>query len=133
MPGNGNDVKEHGNRKIRRRCSSDTPIWSCRLIFHVNFYYKTRSQFNVDKNAAYPKAIDGMKAKEKLAERKKIRCGQNKYLNNPVGPSIYQTLTKPGMGSFNATHQTLAERIQAIDMLRKGPDCRSPARNVLAG
>lgn len=37
---------------------------------------------NVDKNAAYPKAIDELKAKKELSERVDLR--QNKYLNNRV-------------------------------------------------
>jgi len=44
---------------------------------------------NVDKNAAYPKAIDELKAKKELSKRVKLR--QNKYLNNRAlaGPQIY--------------------------------------------
>lgn len=37
---------------------------------------------NVDKNAAYPKAIDEMKAEEELSKSVELR--QNKYLNNRV-------------------------------------------------
>lgn len=37
---------------------------------------------NVDKNAAYPKAIDELKEKEELPEQVELR--QNKYLNNIV-------------------------------------------------
>ena len=37
---------------------------------------------NVDKNAAYPKAIDELKEKEELAESVELR--QNKYLNNRI-------------------------------------------------
>lgn len=36
----------------------------------------------VDKNAAYPKAIDELKAKEELPEKVELR--QKKYLNNIV-------------------------------------------------
>lgn len=36
----------------------------------------------VDKNAAYPKAIDALKAKEQLPKKVKIR--QKKYLNNII-------------------------------------------------
>jgi transposase-like protein len=35
---------------------------------------------NVDKNAAYPKAIDELKEKQELPEQVELR--QNKYLNN---------------------------------------------------
>jgi len=37
---------------------------------------------NVDKNAAYPKAIDEPKEKEELSEQLELR--QNKYLNNRI-------------------------------------------------
>jgi transposase-like protein len=37
---------------------------------------------NVDKNAAYPKAVDEMKASEELSESVELR--QNKYLNNCI-------------------------------------------------
>ena len=37
---------------------------------------------NVDKNAAYLKAIDELKGKEELSEQ--VELGQNKYLNNLV-------------------------------------------------
>ena len=58
---------------------------------------------NVDKNAAYPKAIDELKAKEELPESVELR--QNKYLNNIVEQDHrgIKRLAKPGMGfgSFN--------------------------------
>ncbi len=37
---------------------------------------------NVDKNAAYPKAIDELKAEKQLPDQAELR--QNKYLNNMV-------------------------------------------------
>ena len=37
---------------------------------------------NVDKNAAYPKAVDELKEKEELFEQVELRL--NKYLNNQV-------------------------------------------------
>ena len=53
---------------------------------------------NVDKNAAYPKAIDEMKAEEELAKSVELR--QNKYLNNRVEQDhrFIKRLTKPRMG-----------------------------------
>ncbi len=53
---------------------------------------------NVDKNAAYPKAIDEMKVKEELPASLELR--QNKYLNNFVEQDhrFIKRLTKPGMG-----------------------------------
>ena len=44
------------------------------------------------KNAAYPKAVDEIKAEEELSLSVELR--QNKYLNNRAlaGPSIYQAI-----------------------------------------
>ena len=54
---------------------------------------------NVDKNAAYPKAIDELKEKEELPELVELR--QNKYLNNIVEQDhcVIKRLVKPGMGN----------------------------------
>ncbi len=76
---------------------------------------------NVDKNAAYPKAIDEMKAEEELAKSVELR--QNKYLNNRVEQDhrFIKRLTKSGMGfhSFNTARRTL-RGFEAMNMLRKG-------------
>ena len=64
---------------------------------------------NVDKNAAYPPAVDGLKADEKLSETTELR--QVKYLNNRVEQDrrFIKRLTKPvmGFGSFNTARRTL--------------------------
>ncbi len=64
---------------------------------------------NVDKNAAYPKAIDELKEKEELSEQVELR--QNKYLNNLIEQDHrgIKRLTKPGMGfgSFNTARRTI--------------------------
>ena len=76
---------------------------------------------NVDKNAAYPKAIDELKDKEELSEQVELR--QNKYLNNIVEQDhrAIKRLVKPGMGfgSFNTARRTL-RGYEAMNMLRKG-------------
>ncbi len=76
---------------------------------------------NVDKNAAYPKAIDEMKAEEELPKSVELR--QNKYLNNRVEQDhrFIKRLTKPDTGfhSFNTARQTL-RGFEAMNMLRKG-------------
>jgi transposase-like protein len=53
---------------------------------------------NVDKNAAYPKAIDELKEKKELSEAVELR--QNKYLNNRIEQDhrFIKRLVKPGMG-----------------------------------
>jgi transposase-like protein len=75
---------------------------------------------NVDKNAAYPKAIAQMKAKGELALNVELR--QNKYLNNRIEQDhrFIKRLTKPGMGfhSFNTAQRTL-RGFEAMNILRK--------------
>jgi len=64
---------------------------------------------NVDKNAAYPAAVDELKAEEQLTTTTELR--QVKYLNNRVEQDhrFIKRLTKPGMGfgSFNTARRTL--------------------------
>jgi len=76
---------------------------------------------NVDKNAAYPAAVDDLKADEQLPETTQLR--QVKYLNNRVEQDhrFIKRLTKPGMGfwSFNTARRTL-RGFEAMNMIRKG-------------
>ena len=76
---------------------------------------------NVDKNAAYPPAVDELKADEQLPETTQLR--QVKYLNNRVEQEhrFIKRLTKPGMGfgSFNTARRTI-RGLEAMNMLRKG-------------
>lgn len=76
---------------------------------------------NVDKNAAYPLAIDELKAEKQLPKTTQLR--QVKYLNNRVEQEhrFIKRLTKLGMGfgSFNSARATL-RGMEAMHMLRKG-------------
>ena len=76
---------------------------------------------NVDKNAAYPKAIDALKEKEELAVSVELR--QNKYLNNIIEQDHrgIKRLVKPGLGfgSFNTARRTI-KGYEAMNMMRKG-------------
>lgn len=76
---------------------------------------------NVDKNAAYPPAVDELKAEEQLPKATKLR--QVKYLNNLIEQDhrFIKRLTKPGMGfgSFNTARRTL-RGFEAMNMIRKG-------------
>lgn len=76
---------------------------------------------NVDKNPAYPKAVDELKKKEELSETVELR--QNKYLNNIVEQDhrAVKRLVKPGMGfgSFNTARRTI-RGYEIMNMLRKG-------------
>ncbi len=74
---------------------------------------------NVDKHAAYPPAVDDLKADEQLPETTQLR--QVKYLNNRVEQEhrFIKRLTKPGMGfgSFNTARRTITG-LEAMNMLR---------------
>jgi len=63
----------------------------------------------VDKNPAYPKAINELKESKKLPALVELR--QNKYLNNLVEQDHrgIKRLVKPGMGfgSFNTARRTV--------------------------
>ena len=75
----------------------------------------------VDKNPAYPKAIEELKAAKKLPEEVKLR--QIKYLNNIVEQDHrgIKRLVKPtmGFGSFNTARRTI-RGYEIINMMRKG-------------
>jgi len=76
---------------------------------------------NVDKNAAYPKAFNELKAEGRLPEVCELR--QVKYLNNLIEQDhrSIKRLTKPGMGffSFETAWRTL-QGFEIMNMLRKG-------------
>ncbi len=76
---------------------------------------------NVDKNAAYPKAMAALKAAGMLPERVELR--QVKYLNNLVEQDhrLIKRLVKPGMGFFSfETAGRTRPRYEVMHMLRKG-------------
>jgi transposase, IS6 family len=76
---------------------------------------------NVDKNAAYPKAVAGLKAAGALPEHVELR--QVKYPGNLIEQDhrFIKRLTKPGMGffSFETAERTL-QGFEIMNMLRKG-------------
>jgi IS6 family transposase len=76
---------------------------------------------NVDKNAAYPKAMIDLKAAGVLPEHVELR--QVKYLNNLIEQDhrFIKRLTKPGMGffSFEIAERTL-HGYKVMNMIRKG-------------
>jgi transposase-like protein len=85
------------------------------------FHTVTPRVITVDKNAAYPKAMNELKAARILAEACELR--QNKYLNNLIEQDhrFIKWLVKPGMGffSFETAWRTL-QGYEAIHMMRKG-------------
>ncbi len=82
---------------------------------------QTPRVITVDKNAAYPVAVEALKADETLAAETELR--QSKYLNNLIEQDHrnIKRLTKPmmGFGSFNTARRTLSG-IEAMGMIRKG-------------
>jgi transposase-like protein len=76
---------------------------------------------NVDKNPAYPAAVEALKAEGSLPARVQLR--QCKYLSNVVEQD-HRTVKKrvwlaKGYGSFATAWRTL-QGIDAVDMIRKG-------------
>jgi transposase, IS6 family len=76
---------------------------------------------NVDKNAAYPKAGETLKALEHLAPDCELR--QVKYLNNLIEQDhrFIKRRTRPGLGffAFDTAQRTLAG-FETMNMIRKG-------------
>ena len=76
---------------------------------------------NVDRNAAYPKAISELKAGGMLPESVELR--QVKYLNNLIEQDHHfiKRLVNPGMGffSFGTAWRTL-QGYEVMNMIRKG-------------
>jgi transposase-like protein len=76
---------------------------------------------NVDKNAAYPPAIDKLKADKTLTKNAELR--PVKYLNNIVEQDhrFIKRLVKPGLGfkSFYTAKRTL-RGYEIMNMIRKG-------------
>lgn len=75
----------------------------------------------MDKNAAYPPAIEELKEAEELPEETELR--QVKYLNNLIEQDhrFIKRRTNPGLGfgSFNTARRTL-QGYEAMNMICKG-------------
>lgn len=75
----------------------------------------------VDKNAAYPVAMDRLKADEAITAETELR--QSKYLNNIIEQDHrnIKRITRPmtGFKSFNSARRTLSG-IEAMNMITKG-------------
>jgi len=76
---------------------------------------------NVDKNAAYPKVVEALKAHDQLPPAGERR--QVKYLNNLIeqDPRFIKRRTRPGLGffAFGTAQQTLSG-YETMYMIRKG-------------
>ena len=76
---------------------------------------------NVDKNAAYPKAIAELKAAGILPEQVELR--QVKYLNNLIEQDhrFIKRLVKPGLGFFSLeTAGRTLQGYEVMNIIRKG-------------
>lgn len=84
-------------------------------------YTQAPRVINVDKNAAYPVAIETLKAEEALASETELR--QVKYLTNKIEQDYRRVkrIVKPMLEfqSFNTARLTL-QGIEAMNMIRKG-------------
>ena len=84
-------------------------------------HIQTPRVINVDKNAAYPAAMETLKEEGTIAQETELR--QVKYLNNRVEQDhrTIKRITRPMMGfkSFNSARRTL-RGIEATNMIRKG-------------
>jgi transposase-like protein len=82
---------------------------------------QTPRVITVDKNAAYPVAMDKLKQDQTLKAETELR--QSKYLNNRIEQDHrnIKRIVKPMMGfqSFNTARRTL-RGIEAMAMIRKG-------------
>ena len=88
---------------------------------------------NVDKNPAYPAAVEALKAEGSLPRR--VRLRQCKYLNNVIEQD-HRTVKKrvwlaKGYGSFATAWRTL-QGIEAVHMIRKGRVRRVAKGNAIA-
>jgi transposase, IS6 family len=84
-------------------------------------HVSTPRVINVDKNAAYPPALDSLKEDE--ASLKETELRQVKYLNNLIEQDhrFIKRRTNPGLGfgSFNTARRTL-KGYESMNMIRKG-------------
>ena len=76
---------------------------------------------NVDKNPAYPAAVEALKADGIIPRRVALR--QCKYLNNVIEHDLWTVKKRvwlaKGYGSFQSAWRTL-QGIEAVNMIRKG-------------
>ncbi len=84
-------------------------VWFFRKVLKAT-HTQTPRVITVDKNAAYPVAVEALKADETLAAETELR--QSKYMNNIIEQDHrnIKRLTKPmiGFGSFHTARRTLS-------------------------
>ncbi len=88
---------------------------------------------NVDKNAAYPKAVDTLKTNQQLPPKCALR--QVKYLNNLIEQDyrFIKRRTMSGLGSFSFdTAQRTLAGYETMTMIRKGQMQGAEKGDILA-
>lgn len=94
-------------------------------------HQRLKKTINVDKNAAFPKAISELKEEGMISKRTRLR--QVRYLNNNIEQDHrrIKRLIKPGMGfkSFSSAEVTIAG-YEMMAMIRKG-QLRYMGKNIL--
>jgi transposase-like protein len=102
-------------------CPIKEPVALHTTLADLNTAPSAPRVINVDKNAAYPRAIADLKAIGVLPASVELR--QVKYLNNLIEQDhrFIKRLTKPGMGffSFETASRTL-QGYEVMNMIRKG-------------
>jgi transposase, IS6 family len=102
-------------------CLGEEKVVQSALPVNRNTSREAPRVINVDKNAAYPKAIAELKASGILPESVELR--QVKYLNNLIEQDhrFIKRLVKPGMGFFSfATAGKTLQGYEAMHLIRKG-------------
>lgn len=88
---------------------------------------------NVDKNAAYPKAMEELKAESTLPQVCELR--RNKYLNNIVEQDhrFLKKLVNPGLGfkSFHTARRTITG-YETMNSIRKGQPVGVSKEDILS-
>jgi IS6 family transposase len=102
-------------RLVEKQVPQPTPLSNTTLVTSAP------RVINVDKNAAYPKAIAELKTVGVLPKYVELR--QVKYLNNLIEQDhrFIKRLVKPGMGFFSfETAQRTLQGYEIMNMIRKG-------------
>jgi transposase-like protein len=108
-------------RSVSHACLVAEQVAPSTIPTDTTIITSTPRVINVDKNAAYPKAIAELKTTGVLPQHMELR--QVKYLNNLIEQDhrFIKRLTKPGMGffSFETAWRTF-QGYEMMNMLRKG-------------
>jgi len=108
-------------RSAPQVCPAEEPVTEPTATADPDTIRSAPRVINVDKNAAYPKAMAELKAAGILPEQVELR--QVKYLNNMVEQDhrFIKRRVKPGLGFFSfETAWNTGHRYEVMHMVRKG-------------